>query len=305
VDHVAGVLSSITVNDTNKVAFVTGANQGLGLSLVRGLGAQLDPDWTVYLGARNESRGRAAVDELRAEGLRPELFVLDVSSTEQVDAAAETLRARHGGVDLVISNAAERRTRETTDAQSVRSFVNTNNGGADRMIRAFGPLLRDGARFLVVASMFGSLRYLDEHLHDRFDTEHLTLDQLDSVMAEYVRLVEAGEDRAAGWPDSVNTTSKIGQVAAVRIMARDFAATARQRDILINAACPGLVDTDASRPWFADMSTAQTPDDAAKDVLWLATLPAGTTDPYGELVQHRVVKPWQGTPLRFTNRTDG
>lgn len=51
-------------------------------------------------------------------------------------------------------------------------------------------------------------------------------------------------------------------------------------------------DTGASRPWFSDMSQAQTPDDAAVDVVWPATLPAGTRDPHGVLVQHRRVLPW-------------
>jgi carbonyl reductase 1 len=84
--------------------------------------------------------------------------------------------------------------------------------------------------------------------------------------------------------------SKIGQVAAVRIMARDHA---RQRGILIDAACPGLIDTEASRPWFDDMSTAKSAGEGAVDVAWLATLPAGTTEPYGELVQYRVVLDYQ------------
>jgi len=64
----------------------------------------------------------------------------------------------------------------------------------------------------------------------------------------------------------------------MRIMARDYHDEAQRRGILINAACPGLVDTEASRPWFDDMSTAQSPDAAAADLAWLATLPVGTTD---------------------------
>ena len=67
---------------------------------------------------------------------------------------------------------------------------------------------------------------------------------------------------------------------------------ARRRGILIDAVCPGLVDTDASRPWFADMSSAQRPDQAAEDILWLATLPMSAREPYGELVQHRKILPW-------------
>ena len=36
----------------------------------------------------------------------------------------------------------------------------------------------------------------------------------------------------------------------------------------------------------------QTPDEAAAHVAWLLTLPAGTTAPYGELVQQRRVLPF-------------
>ncbi|SEO09637.1 Rossmann-fold NAD(P)-binding domain-containing protein [Actinacidiphila rubida] len=86
--------------------------------------------------------------------------------------------------------------------------------------------------------------------------------------------------------------SKIAQVAAVKIVDRSLGEQAVARDVLVNACCPGLVDTGASRPWFSDMSEAQSPDEAAVDVVWLATLPAGTREPHGVLVQHREVLPW-------------
>ncbi|SRR6266508_757418 len=155
------------------------------------------------------------------------------------------------------------------------------------------PLLKDGARFLVVASAFGSLQYLPTQLHHNFDVERTSLEAVERVMDTYVQLVEASQAEAAGWPDWMNIPSKIGQVAAMKVIARMMRREAEQRDILINAVCPGLVDTDASRPWFVDMTTAQRPDQAAVDVVWLATLPAGTREPYGELVQHRQVIPWK------------
>ena len=70
----------------------------------------------------------------------------------------------------------------------------------------------------------------------------------------------------------------------MKVLACELAGEAARRDI--------LVDTGASRPWFDDISTALSPDEAAADVLWLATLPAGTREPYGELVQHRKVLPF-------------
>jgi hypothetical protein len=57
-------------------------------------------------------------------------------------------------------------------------------------------------------------------------------------------------------------------------------------------------DTDASRPWFDDMSSAQTPTEAAR---WPVELVLGASfDPafYGELVQFGKVLPWEtGIPV--------
>ena len=275
-----------------KVAVVTGANQGLGLALVRGLCRTLGADGIVYLTARDRRRGERAAAGLEAEGLSPRLGMLDVRDDASVTALAQALGERHGGVDIVLSNAAARIVPQVPAEQQVRTFVDTNNHGTSRIIREFTPLLNDGARLIVVASSFGTLASLDPHLHHLFDVGRMSLTDLARVMDDYVTAVETGRAAPQGWPAWINPPSKVGQVAAVKVLARDLADEAARRDILVNAACPGLVDTGASRPWFADMSGALSPDDAAADVLWLATLPPGTREPYGELVQHGKVLPF-------------
>lgn len=277
----------------HNVAIVTGANQGLGLALVRRLAGQLGPDGVVYLTARRTESGEAAVSMLRAEGLHATAHHVDVTDDRSVLAFAEVIADRHGGVDIVVSNAAARISPDRSPAAQVREFVDTNNHGTIRMIDAFRPLLNDGGRYVVVASAFGTLGNLPPHLHDAFDPASRTLDEITAEMDEYVRLVERGQAADAGWPDWINIPSKVGQVAAMKIFARELSDDARTRGLLVNAACPGLVDTAASRPWFTDMSAAQTPDEAALDVAWLATLPPQTKAPYGELVQHRQVLPFQ------------
>ena len=274
------------------VALVTGSNQGLGFALVETLCRAIGADAVVYLTARDAERGAQAVQRLRAKNLSPTLHLLDVSDDASVAALAETIRARHGGIDIVISNAAARISREIPQAEQVALFVDTNNHGTFRMIRAFAPLLKDGARFLVVASSFGSLPNLAPKLHARFDVAARSLDDIERVMDDYAHLVEKGGAEADGWPTWINIPSKIGQVATMKVMARLMKDEAQRRGILINAVCPGLVDTEASRPWFDDMSSARSPLEAAVDVIWLATLPVGTTAPYGELVQSRRVIPW-------------
>jgi NAD(P)-dependent dehydrogenase (short-subunit alcohol dehydrogenase family) len=78
--------------------------------------------------------------------------------------------------------------------------------------------------------------------------------------------------------------SKVAQVAAVRALARERRSADLAENELLMALCPGLIDTDASRPWFEDMSRARTPAQAASRPLELALAP--TFDPafYGELV---------------------
>jgi carbonyl reductase 1 len=59
---------------------------------------------------------------------------------------------------------------------------------------------------------------------------------------------------------------------------------------LIVAVRPGLVDTRASRPWLTGMSAAQSPDQAAADIVRLATGPVAR-EIDGELVQQGHILP--------------
>lgn len=274
-----------------QVALVTGANQGLGLALIKRLAADLDTDDVVYLTARNIEKGKAASWGLEGAVADVRVECLDVTEETSVAAVADTVAKRHGGLDVVISNAAARLYSNILQEEQIDVFIDTNNHGTYRMLKRFIPLLRPHGRFLVVASSFGSLLKLPQHLHQRFDVEASTLEDIETVMDTYAAAVKSGNARREGWPEWVNVASKVGQVASAKIAARMVEVDRPGDDILINAACPGLLNTDSSRPWF-DVSLSPTPEDAAPDVAWLATLPPGTEAPKGELVQFRRVLPW-------------
>jgi carbonyl reductase 1 len=161
------------------------------------------------------------------------------------------------------------------------------------MLRAFDPILRPGGRLLVVASAFGSLRRLPAHLHQRFDTEAMSLDDVDATMLDWRDAVVEGRAAEEGWPEWINIPSKVGQVAAVRVQARVRRAAHATDGTVVAAICPGLIDTEASRPWFDDMSEAQTPVEAAVAPIRVAV--DREVDPrfHGELVQFGKVIPWK------------
>ena len=152
---------------------------------------------------------------------------------------------------------------------------------------------------VIVASALGTLDKLDARIAGRFaQVANEDLDAVDDLVADWRQAVHdgrAGDDGYGAW---LNIPSKVAQVAAVRALARERRADDLAENKLLMALCPGLIDTDASRPWFEDMSAAQTPAEAAA---WPVQLVLGQTfDPafYGELVQFGKVLPWEsGVPV--------
>jgi NAD(P)-dependent dehydrogenase (short-subunit alcohol dehydrogenase family) len=281
---------------TSRIALVTGATQGLGLALVEGLAQRLGPHDLVLLTSRDPDKvGQVAA----ATAARPgnvaavEGRALDVTDPHAVAALAADLVAEHGGVDLVFSNATGRISPDVDPADQVDRQLDTSNLATSRMLRAFLPALRPGGSFLVVSSALGTLRQLPAPVRPLL-ADPLTLEQVDAVVEKYRAQVHDGTAEQAGWPHWLNIPSKVAQVAATRAVARDRREHDLAQDSLVAAVCPGLIDTGASRPWFEDMSSAQTPEQAAVAVLDLALRRPVDPATYGELVQFGKVLPWDG-----------
>jgi carbonyl reductase 1 len=227
--------------------------------------------------------------------------VADVTNAGAVDRLAVELEQRHGGVDIVISNAIAPLTPGRPQSEQADQFIDVANGGTHAMLRSFGRVLRPGGRLIVVASSLGTLGHLDPRLHPLFDGA--SLEQVEQAVESWRSAIHAGRAHDQGWPRWVNVPSKVAQVAAVRAVA----AQRRARDIadgtLVAAVCPGLVDTRASRPWFDDFSHAQTPAQAARAILDLSLSEEIDPAAYGELIRFGEVLDWHdGTPPRYQDQ---
>ncbi|MET0694943.1 MAG: SDR family NAD(P)-dependent oxidoreductase [Propionibacteriaceae bacterium] len=153
---------------TERIALVTGANQGVGKRVAEELVAH---GVTVYVGSRDLARGEAAAKEIGAGATAVQLDVTDPTS---IAAAAERIRADFGRLDLLVNNAAISNTRrgevpiedyaKTSTASlasldEIRAVWETNVFGVVAVYQAMLPLLRESsdARIVNVSSGVGSL----------------------------------------------------------------------------------------------------------------------------------------------------
>jgi NAD(P)-dependent dehydrogenase (short-subunit alcohol dehydrogenase family) len=154
---------------SEKVAFITGANKGIGLETARGLGKL---GITVVLASRDEEKGRAAAAALRAEGVKTvEAVRFDVTRPEDHREVARHLGARYGKLDILVNNAGVQledadfgapggfNTTSTVPPDVLRQTFETNFFAVVALTQALLPLLRKApaGRIVNLSSVLGSL----------------------------------------------------------------------------------------------------------------------------------------------------
>ena len=126
---------------------ITGATRGLGLETARQL---VVAGHTVYVGARDGSRGRQVAEELGARSVQ-----LDVTDDASVARAFAQVEAE-GGLDVLVNNAGI--ARYALNGPDALAVFDTNAVGIVRVTEAALPLLRRSANPVVVnvSSALGS-----------------------------------------------------------------------------------------------------------------------------------------------------
>ncbi len=228
-----------------RVAVVTGANKGIGLEIARQLARQ---HTTVWIGARDDARGKAAAEKLCAEGLDVRPLRIDVSDDASVASAAAEVERTSGRLDILVNNAAiaiDDGPPSAISTDVLRRTYETNVFGVVRATRAFLPLLRRSAagRIVNMSSGLASLTLNGDPSWDFASAKYLAYNSSKS---------------------------------AVNAITVQFAWELRDTAIKVNSADPGYVRTD--------MNQNQGPrsvEQGAATPVRLATLPAdGPTGGY-------------------------
>jgi NAD(P)-dependent dehydrogenase (short-subunit alcohol dehydrogenase family) len=199
-----------------RVAVVTGANKGIGLEIARQLARE---GITVFIGARDEERGRAAAEKLQAEGLDARPLRLDVTDDASVAAAASFVEQNAGRLDVLVNNAGiaiDDGPPSRVSIAALRRTYETNVFGVVRTTQAMLPLLRrsDAGRIVNLSSGLGSLTQNSDPSWDYASVKYLAYN-----------------------------SSK----TAVNAVTVQFAYELRDTPIKVNAADPGYVATDMNQ----------------------------------------------------------
>lgn len=222
-----------------KSVLITGANKSIGFETARQMGRL---GYRVWLGSRDEGRGRAAIAALTAEGVEARLVVMDVTQAASVQAAAQRVAAEGAPLTVLINNAGiPGRFPVVPSAQSVedmKAIYETNLFGAVRVTQAFLPLLKaaSAAKIIMVSSGLGSLGWVSDPDHP------------------YSRV------------EAMGYTSSKSALNAVTVA---FAHELKPLNIAVNAVDPGYTATD-----FNGHSGPRSVAQAAAGIVWLAELAA-------------------------------
>jgi NAD(P)-dependent dehydrogenase (short-subunit alcohol dehydrogenase family) len=140
-----------------RVAVVTGGGQGIGLACAQALG---EAGAVVVVADLVEGRAQGAAAELAGLGIEASGLALDVTRSQEVDAAAAAIAAAHGPVAILVNNAgvakSNVRAEDTSDAHW-RFHMDVNLDGVFWCCRAFGrQMLAQGKGSIVnIGSMSG------------------------------------------------------------------------------------------------------------------------------------------------------
>ncbi|MBI3877378.1 MAG: SDR family oxidoreductase [Verrucomicrobia bacterium] len=148
---------AIVIDLSGKVALITGASQGIGAQMARTFHAA---GASVALNHPNLGTTRADAERLAAElnSARPgsaEVFAADVSDTEAVQRMMREVKQRHGGLDILINNAAILRDR-TIAKMSIEEWsavLDVNLTGVFHCCKFGLEVMRDGGAIVSLGSI--------------------------------------------------------------------------------------------------------------------------------------------------------
>lgn len=244
--------------ETNKVAAVTGAGEGIGRRIALALA---EAGMTVVVSDVDPARAQQVAGEIEAGGGTALPLALDVTRKVDAEAAVEAILTRWGRLDVWCNNAG---------VSTMKRFIELSEDDWDfnMNVNAKGAFLCSQAAARAMASSLGNAE--------------------GALKGKIINIASMAGKRGAAPFLAHYVASKFAVVGLTQAMAAELAAAA----ITVNAVCPGYVRTgmqERELAWEAELrgvsveavkqlyiadtplARLQTPDDVAAVVVFLAS----------------------------------
>ncbi len=235
----------------NKTVIVTGGNAGIGYETALGI-AKLGA--TTYIISRDETKAKAAVEQLKAEShnLAIDYFIADFSSQKSVRQVAERIKQKLTVIDVLVNNAGGVYPSFALSEDGLEMTIATNHFGPFLLTNLLLPLIEKSSEGRIVNVSSRS------HYRGKIDFESFTKEKGYFVMKAYEQ-------------------SKLANVLFTSILAERL----KSKNITVNSLHPGVVKTDIGKKgtpayirWFWSMFTflgGISVEDGAKTSIYLAS----------------------------------
>lgn len=231
-----------------KKIFVTGANAGIGLALCKQL--SVEDNCHVFLGSRNEERGKEAVASILAAApdAKVELVIIDVANDDSVKAAAALL-AQHRPFHAIVNNAGV----GLSHGLSAADIMVVNLDGAKRVNDAFLPLVNPvGGRLVGTSSGIASTYVKGEGMGKLIGAvpvaDRMALTKFDVSWEQINAIVEA--EKAGNYGESLDTkdthhAAAFGAygISKAALTAYYMLLAAENPDLIVSTCSPGFIAT--------------------------------------------------------------
>ncbi|GJQ10382.1 hypothetical protein GpartN1_g2173.t1 [Galdieria partita] len=248
------------------VAVVTGSNRGIGLGFCKAL---LQKNVHVIATARNSQKGSKVVSDLQKEGSNIRFFPLDLLCLESVQRFLLFLEDNYGRLDILVNSAAV--CLQGSDIFALQESLQTNFWGLAYLTSQLFPFIeRAGrSRILNVSSGDGELCFLSSSLSTEIQncvTLHQLMDFSYGLCSSqttfgYPALLKHIHGSQPFYKLSKALVNRFTQILDSMIPSYN--------DIVVNAVCPGDVDTAMADK---NVKQLQSVKDAVEDMTWLLDL---------------------------------